>query len=182
MPQIASFLRTRYGAVHGAEPRADYRDYQAVYAGGSGLHAVLGLRSAAAETLFLERYLDGPVEAAVSTALGRAVSRNGIVEIGCLASDRPQALVALWLATARRLNRPGLVAVATLTRPLHRMLSRIGVPLAWLADADPARLPDAPAWGRYFDLRPAVYAAEAAAGYSALKDHFARRPRREGQG
>lgn len=62
------------------------------------LLGVLGLREAVGAGLFLERYLDQPVEQALSIALNETVSRDDIVEVGNLAVASSGG--GRWLITA----------------------------------------------------------------------------------
>ena len=52
--------------------------------------AVAGIRKAAWERLFLERYLDESIEAGLREATGTAIKRSAIVEIGNLADPRTE--------------------------------------------------------------------------------------------
>jgi hypothetical protein len=157
---IQRLIEQRYAAVHGAFPAVSYPHFCAVDPGGElGPSAALGFRLAAAERLFLEDYLEAPVEIVVEAALGTPFARDRIVEIGAHASVRSRATVALWARTARELNGLADVAVAVLTAPLRQMFERLGIPIHDLADADPARLPDGGRdWGSYYELKPRVCA------------------------
>ena len=157
---IQRLIEQRYGEVHGATPSIAYPHFCAVDSGGDiGPSAALGFRLAAAERLFLEDYLDAPIELVLEEALGTPLARDRIVEIGAHASNRSRATLALWARTARELNGMADVAVAVLTAPLRAMFERLGVAIHDLGDADPARLPNAgQEWGRYYELRPRVCA------------------------
>ncbi len=69
--------------------------------------AALGLRNAATERLFLETYLDTPVEIRMATLCGRPVARQGIVEVGNLASRHPGRARCLFRALTIYLYRGG---------------------------------------------------------------------------
>jgi hypothetical protein len=168
-----ALVRRRYAAVHGAATLLDYPHYRAV---GDQVapRAVLGWRRAADRPLFLETYLDAPIEQVVGTALGRPVARASIVEIGDHASCSGPATLALWAQTARLLCDEADVGVAVLTGTLRRMFARIGLPVVELAPADPSRLPaGAGQWGRYYDADPVVCAGEIATGRLALEGWLA---------
>ncbi|MCL6684489.1 thermostable hemolysin [Sphingomonas alba] len=157
---IQRLIEQRYGEVHGAIPSISYPHFCAVSSDGDiAPSAALGFRIAAAERLFLEDYLDAPIEIVVEKALGTRFARDRIVEIGAHASNRSRATLALWARTARELDGIADVAVAVLTAPLRAMFERLGVRIVDLGDADPARLPDGGKdWGRYYELRPRVCA------------------------
>jgi hypothetical protein len=152
-------IERRYATVHGAVPETDYPHFCIVGDRRTGPGAVLGFRLAAFERLFLETYLDDPIEHVVSQVLNMPVSRGRIVEIGSHASERSRATVALWAQTARHLDGLADVAVAVLTEPLRNMFARLGIGISEICDADPRRLPEGSAdWGRYYEQKPRVCA------------------------
>lgn len=122
--------------------------------------AVAGWRCAGNEKLFLESYLDVPVEVAVSRLAGRTIDRRHIVEVGHLASDRRGGSVDVILTLASHLDRLGFEwVVFTATDRLIGIFSRLGLPPLALASADPARLgADAAHWGSYYATNPVVVA------------------------
>lgn len=142
--------------------------------------AALGYQRAGDAPLFLEAYLDMPVEQAVAEVLGRPVERAAIVEIGNFASDNALAMIELWGAAANDLGGASEVAVATLTAPLRRMFARIGLPIVVLAPADPARLGrQRGEWGSYYDQDPQVCMGLIAEGQQAISRFLARRNRKQ---
>lgn len=122
--------------------------------------AAAGWRGAGAQPLFLERYLDDPVEVLLARLTGQPLSRERVVEVGHLTSEKPGASLLVIVALARHLAQAGYEwVVFTATRELVRLFTRLGLPLLALAKADPARLGDAAkAWGRYYDTQPVVVA------------------------
>lgn len=125
------------------------------------IEAAAGCRSAAQDTLFLEQYLDAPIEARISQLAGHPTARSGIVELGQLAASRPGAGVALMLRLAHHLSSRGHAwVVFTATAELRGIFVRLGLPLFALAEAAPERLGDqAAAWGSYYEHRPLVVCA-----------------------
>src|SRR5688500_5530748 len=97
----AEFIRNRYAAVHGARP-SDFPAFLSRMRS-PGVGAALGYRRASAGPLFLEAYLDEPIEDAVGRHLGASVSRDRIVEVGSLAANSPLAMVGLWYSAADEL-------------------------------------------------------------------------------
>ncbi len=176
--QARALIDETFRRAYGAENAVGYRDYLALGGQDTG-RAALGYRRASAEALFLESYLDQPIEQAVSLAFGRPIQRERIVEIGNLAADNVWAMIALWGAAANDLGGASEVVVATLTAPLRRMFARIAVPVHELAPADPARLgPTAAEWGSYYESDPRVCAGSISEGQRAIAA-FLTRSRRE---
>lgn len=122
--------------------------------------AVAGWRCAGNEKLFLESYLDVPVEVAVSRLAGRTIDRRHIVEVGNLASDRRGGSVDVILTLASHLDQLGFEwVVFTATHQLIGIFSRLGLPPLALASADPERLgADVAHWGSYYATNPVVVA------------------------
>src|SRR6187402_194533 len=83
-----------------AQLKPTYLTWRSINAADGRPLAVLGYRSAEGGPLFLESYLDRPVEQAVSAAFGMDLTRADIVEIGCLAALPSAALVRLWHGSA----------------------------------------------------------------------------------
>lgn len=122
--------------------------------------AAAGWRSADSGPLFLERYLDVPIEDGLARLAGQPVQRSRVVEVGNLAADKSGASVQVILLMAEHLDQLGYEwVVFTATRELLGIFSRLGLPLLALAPADPVRLgSEATAWGRYYDTLPIVVA------------------------
>ena len=122
--------------------------------------AAAGYRLAGQEPLFLEQYLAGPVEEALSAAWRTTapIARERIAEIGNLASHDSGAGFFLFAALARRLDQIGCsFAAATATRQLRRSFKRIGFETRLLAAAEPARVgTGADDWGSYYTRDPEV--------------------------
>lgn len=172
-------IRRKYRESFGASARPNYAAWlQAASAAAATAGAALGYCRAGAQPLFLEAYLDAPVEVLVAGALGRPVARDAIVEIGNFAADNALAMVELWGTAANDLGGTSEIAVATLTAPLRRMFARIGLPLIEIAPALPERLGDGAAqWGSYYALEPVVCAGVIADGQAAIAAFMARRGR-----
>jgi hypothetical protein len=120
---------------------------------------VVGFRNAAAEPLFLERYLDKPVELALADQVGGQVARERIVEVGNLDSLSCRAACHLVAALPRILLADGNQwIVFTATSAVRGMIAKFRAPVIELARATRDRLEDADEWGRYYDNDPRVVA------------------------
>ena len=169
-------IRRRYAQAFGADLAPSFETYRGH--GTRPCRAALGYRRAGLEPLFLEAYLDEPVEALARRCLGRLVPRDRIVEIGNFAADNALAMIALWGSVSNDLAETSDVAVATLTRPLRTMFERIGIPFHVVADARPDRLPlTVSDWGHYYDRHPQVCLGEIALAQQAIAAFTA--PRRQ---
>jgi len=122
--------------------------------------AAAGWRGANEEPLFLERYLDEPIDVLMERLTGLRLPRERLVEVGHLASNKPGGSVQVILSLARHLGQSGYEwVVFTATGELVRIFTKLGLPLLALAKADPARLGEqARDWGSYYDTRPVVVA------------------------
>lgn len=152
---IADIFRCHYGAQvrHFAPNLMLIKDAERIL-------AAVGWRCAGEDRLFLETYLNEPIEEAVSRLAGQAVRREAIVEVGNLAVDRPGYSVDVILMLAHHLNQLGYEwVVFTATRELIGIFRRVGLPPLALAQADPGRLGEQAAdWGTYYDSQPVVVA------------------------
>jgi len=152
--RVEAYIEATYAQAFSSRIRAHYPTLMSVQDARGAIHAAVGFRLAGAGPLFLERYLDAPIE----TVLG--VSRAGVAEIGNLASASAGASLFLFMALARHLHQLGCDhAVATATRQLRRTFGRVGFPTRTLTTADPARLgAEAKDWGGYYTRDPEVLA------------------------
>ncbi len=131
--------------------------------------AALGYSLARNGPLFLEQYLDVPLELAIGARAGHPVSRAEIVEVGNLAAAQPGAARALIVSMTRLLHGQGLHWVAfTATASLLNSFTRLRLKPGVLADADPRRLPDAAPWGTYYNSQPQVMFGDIRYGYAQL--------------
>lgn len=145
---------------------------------GQEARAALGYRRAGEAPLFLECYIDQPIEDLVSARLGRGIPRQQIVELGNFAAADAWAMIELWGTAVNDLGAEGEVAVATLTATLRRMFARIGLPIAVLAPARAERAAQAGQdWGRYYDLDPQVCMGVIDEGQRAIAAFLSRRTR-----
>ncbi|WP_404710140.1 thermostable hemolysin [Sphingomonas sp. MMS24-J13] len=166
---IRSLIQDRYATAHDASPAGAYPSYLTI-GSPEKPQAVLGFRSAGAEPLFLERYLDQPIEEVLTARLARPVPRGRIVELGDHASHRPGATIALWREAAVTLASQADIAVAVLTRPMRTMFQRLDLELVELAPARIEAMGDAARhWGRYYETDPLLCAGDIARCRAALE-------------
>jgi hypothetical protein len=163
------FIAARFGRAYGARVTHFLPHLLGIQDGLAHWQAAAGYAAAGVQPLFLEQYLDQPIERALATALRRPIARPGIVEVGNLAAISAGMARMIIPQLARHLHRLGYIwVVFTATRALRNSFHRLGLrPLA-LTRADPARLPDAGAsWGTYYDQDPVVMAGKIVLGLHA---------------
>lgn len=158
---LEAFIAARYATAYGA--RVDHFCLHLVglpAATGRAWRAGVGYTPAAASELYLEHYLDRPIEDAIASATGSLVAREDVVEVGNLASTSAGAAREIIVAMRAHLAQAGFTWVTfTATRELRNSFARLGLRLVDLGRADPARLPDGgAAWGRYYAHDPVVVA------------------------
>ena len=125
------------------------------------LVAACGFRSAALEPLFLETYLDQPIEAILSEHVGFPVRRDDIVGVGNFSVAEPG--MARYLITAindHLHDTHNQWAVFTAVPVLRNAFIKMGLNPVLLSDADQSRLPpeEQAEWGSYYAQKPQVMA------------------------
>lgn len=133
--------------------------------------AALGMRPAKETELFLENYLDRPVENVLAEKVGRPIDRTRLVEVGNLASGHGGGARALIVTLTAYLKGAGYEwVVFTATPRVRNNFAKLGIALEALSPADPHRLGEARHdWGNYYDQAPVVVAGDIAAGAATLR-------------
>jgi hypothetical protein len=157
--EAESFIRKAFSQRYGADV-SSFAPNLLLVEQQQRLIAVTGWRAASSDALFLERYLDTPIEMAMAQLADQAVVRERIVEVGNLAAEKAGGSIQIVLTLSRHLHSLGYEwVVFTATQELIGIFSRLGLPLLALAKADPTRLGDAAGnWGTYYDTQPIVVA------------------------
>lgn len=157
---VEHFIRAVYAERFGARLRHFAPCLVSLRDADGRIVAAAGYRFAGAQSLFLERYLDEPVETTLGRQSGETPPRERIVEVGHLAAMRAGEGRRLILLLGPHLAAQGARwVVSTLTEELRHLFVRIGVTPLALGAADPAVLGDEVAdWGRYYEHRPVVLA------------------------
>jgi hypothetical protein len=115
--------------------------------------------------LYLERYLDEPIERRIARGTGLAPpERARIAEVGHLAAARAGEGRRLMRLLGTRLASLGYEWVASTATPgVRAAFERIGVQVVELGRASARDAgPHAAAWGRYYERGPTVVAGELA--------------------
>lgn len=125
------------------------------------LIAACGIRSAGKERLFLENYMDKPVEKLLSERTGQEVHRDEIVEIGNFSVAETGVSRQLISAIFDQLHATSKQwAVFTTVQLLYNSLIKQNIFPRILCSADIKHLPpeDQSEWGSYYEQKPQVMA------------------------
>lgn len=125
------------------------------------LMAAFGMREAKHSSLFLEQYLDEPIEKVISNHLDQTIYRHDITEIGNLAVINPRNAGILIAHVIKHSIDAGVQwCVATAHHTLQNGLIKGGVDVFPLQTVDQIRLPaeELANWGSYYEHRPQIVA------------------------
>ncbi len=166
--EVEQFIKDIYAKAYGARIKIHYPVLMSVRNEKGDILAATGFRPAADYPLFLEQYLDRPVE----QVLG--LPRAEIVEIGNLASDGGGASLFLFAAISAYLHHKGLTqAVVTSTDFLEQRFKQMGLDPVRHAPADPSMLIGKDEnWGTYYDTHPHVISGNVTHAYERLQSRF----------
>ncbi|WP_297811220.1 thermostable hemolysin [uncultured Methylophaga sp.] len=139
----------------------------------NGIKAALGFQTGKQSQLFLEQYLDCDIATTLSLLTQSQIDRDNVVEIGNLASGRQRATQTLFLLLAQILHGAGYEwVVFTANRGVRTWLATLQLPTLLIREADPSRLNDeGRSWGRYYDDRPVVLAANIEQSFCQINTH-----------
>ena len=171
---VQGFIRDRFAAHYQADVRHFMPCLFGLEADDGSLHGAVGCRSAATQALFLEHYLDEPIEDLIAARVGTSVERADVVEVGNLAARGAGLSRLLIVALTRLLATEGVRwAGFTGTPALINSFRRLGIVLHGLAPADPSRLGVdreqwRAEWGTNYDAGPQVMVAEVPGADRAL--------------
>jgi hypothetical protein len=168
---LEQFIRQRFELQHGARIQHFMPCLFGLESQAGQLLGAVGVRSGNSGPLFLERYLDTPIQHAIGACLGQTEPGRGeLVEVGNLAADSPGAARLLIVALTDLLVALGFRWVTfTGTPTLLNSFQRLGLAPIALGEADPARMgEDLADWGTYYDSRPRVMAGDIHGGHQRL--------------
>lgn len=159
--EVEAFIAAVFKRVYGANITRFMPQLVALRDAQGVLMAAFGLRNAATERLFLEQYLDEPIEQLMSRQLQRTIRRDEITCIGNLAVANPRnAGVLIAHVIQYSLDRQIPWGVATAHHSLQNGLVKAGRDITPLATAHPDRLSAAERaqWGSYYAQTPQIVA------------------------
>jgi hypothetical protein len=159
--ELEEYVHTVFKQAHGADIKHYLPKLMGLRDGKGQLLAVCGLRHASEGNLFLEHYLDSPVECILQRKTGEQISRQDIVEIGNLAVADPVHVRSLLASVSLYLHGTDTRwAVFTGLATLKNSLLKLNMQVHVLHEADILRLPaeERADWGSYYTERPHVMA------------------------
>ena len=167
------FVREKYRETYNAQLTECMPWLLSQRDGQGELKAACGIRLAASGPLYLEQYLDNPVEVLMSQHFPDAVARSAIVEVGNFAADDGASARVMYAAICLLLNHYHFTHIVfTGTHKIRNIFSRLRLNPVLLTDAHPERLRDGNnRWGSYYQYQPQVMVGELAGGQSTLSQN-----------
>jgi hypothetical protein len=136
------------------------------------ISGVAGIRPATSSPLFVEQYLDAPVEDELAVIYNRFIPRDEIFELGNLSAMRPGVCQLIYMIGASVAYRAGFrYGVFACTQQVARALQKLRFSVKSIASADPDRLTGgAVQWGSYYETLPTVTVIDIAESMRALSE------------
>lgn len=165
-----AYIAAQFAAIYGAQIYS-YMPHLLTLSGPLSLCAVAGIRAADDQPLFLEHYLDQPIEQEICQRTAIQPQRTSIVEIGNLVATHKGASHLLFILINLMLHQAGYEwVVFTATPQVQKILTRLNIPTETIAAADILRLPtqEQRCWGRYYESQPQIVIGHLPQGVNAL--------------
>ncbi|MBI5437240.1 MAG: thermostable hemolysin [Nitrosomonadales bacterium] len=159
--EIERFISDIFHQAYGAEIKRFKPCLMSLRDQDNKLVAACGFRNAALEPLFLETYLDQPIEAVLSERTGFPVKRSDIVGVGNFSVAEPGMARHLIAAIVTQLHATSKQwAVFTAVPIVRNAFIKMNLNPVILGDADKNRLPpeEQAEWGSYYAQKPQVMA------------------------
>lgn len=159
--QVETYINNKFEASYGAT-LSEYLPLFLTMRCADQLSGAAGISVASVEqSLFLEQYLDLPIEQELTRSLGSEIERQDIVEIGNLVATTSGASRIVFIVLASLLYEAGFEWMAfTATKPLLASLQKLDFNYHSLGRAQSSRLTtnSAANWGSYYQNEPEVVA------------------------
>jgi hypothetical protein len=154
--ELEASIRRAFGQHFGAEVRG-FMPYLASYLSDEG-RGVIGYRPAGDDPLYLESYLELPIESMLSRLTQTQVERHSVVEVGQFAADDVRVVGQLFAELVPFLREQGFLWICfTATHKIRHLLKRAGLTGLTIATArEDAVRGHADQWGSYYDNDPLV--------------------------
>ncbi|WP_338506756.1 thermostable hemolysin [Erwinia aphidicola] len=164
------FIREKYRETYNAQLTECMPWLLSLHDAQGELNAACGIRLAGAGPLYLEQYLDAPVEVLMSDHFPQEIAHNTLVEVGNFAASDGASARVMYAAVCLLLNRYHFTHIVfTGTHKIRNIFSRLRLSPVLLSDAHPERLRGSrDRWGSYYQYQPQVMVGELAGGQSTL--------------
>ncbi len=158
---VETFIREKYRATYDAELTVFLPLLISMSNAGQSI-AALGLKPGSCGEFFLEQYLTRPIEQEIAEQMAQPVSRNAVVEVGNLVSERSGCSPILFLIMGTSLEAAGYRWLTfTGTPQVKKLVERLNCQPLVLNEADPGRVAGGVnQWGRYYETHPQVMALD----------------------
>ena len=166
--EVEAFIHAVFKRAYDAEVTNFMPHLVALRDNNGVLMAAFGLKKASEGPLFLEQYLDEPIESLLSKKLHQPISRDKITKIGNLAVANPRNAGVLIAHVIQHSLDMGIEwCVATAHHSLQNGVVKGGRDVYPLFPADKARLSpeEQVKWGSYYKHMPQVVAIRGVAEY-----------------
>lgn len=157
--ELEQFIRNIFRRTYDADIHSFMPQLMSLRDVNGELLAVCGLRHAHHGKLFLENYLDAPIETVLARHFNESILRESILEIGNLAVAEPASARSLLASVSVYLHGTNSEwAVFTGIPALRNSLTKLNMRIEKLGDASISCLPEheRPAWGSYYDEKPQI--------------------------
>lgn len=158
--RVERFIESTFSTRYHAKISEHYPILMSVRDANDTILAALGFRSADNNILFLEQYLDDPIEQVLTEHLSQPILRHDIIEVGNLAATTNGASIFLFISLNTWLKQQGYkTATVTATQGLKRFFSMLKLDFVQLGSAESQRVPNAEKqWGSYYQKKPQILA------------------------
>lgn len=156
--EVEGFIKGIFKYHHQAQVTSFLPNLFSVFNEQGQTQTALGIKGASQGSLYLEHYLDEPIEKLVGNTLGETVKRSEVVEIGNLASQNSASCKALFAHITQYLQEQDVKWITcTGTATLRVVFKRLGIKALPIHEADQNRLGDEQySWGNYYQNDPQV--------------------------
>ena len=160
--QVESFIKHVFYHHHSASLKAFMPTLLAAKDEDDQMSIAVGIRRIKEEPIFLEQYLDQPIDRVISQIAGKDIERQQTAEVGnlactCAGSSRKLITLLVHYFNARNVEW----AVCTGTSTVRAILNKLGIEYTYIEKADPERLGDEQhSWGNYYHHNPYVLAID----------------------
>jgi len=169
--QLETYIAERYEQAHNASISSFMPILLEMTREGES-QAALGLRPGHHRPMFLEQYLDSPIEQQIAKFSKQPIDRCALIEVGNLAvTHRGAGLLLFVILTMLAAEASYVWMIFTVTEEVEKLIRKLGFDLHYLIAADPARVKGGTEnWGRYYDNNPRVMVGSLEQAVSVMKN------------